>query len=240
MKVPARSGRSAVTKMASATRRAVVPRIRLGAALGSSLIARASYTRGMSTSETAARPHPEDHPGATRDLAQDGEFLARMARRWQLGAVRFALDVGAGAGDWGRLLLPHLAPEARMLGVDPEPASILEAHHRAEHAGVAGRLSYRLGDAEHLPFHDGVFDLVTCQTVLLHRRYPYAALHEMIRVLQPGGLVAVASPPGQGHDAIDERLPSWLAEAGLEGIVAAEDTAGGGVQYLVAGRRKAG
>jgi len=148
----------------------------------------------MSTSETAARPHSADYFGDTRDHWWNADFLALMAQRWQLGAVHFALDVGAGVGHWGRLVLPHLAPQARMIGVDREATWIREAHQRAERAGLADRLSYRLGDADHLPFHDGVFDLVTCQTVLIHMRDARVTLREMIRVLKPGGLVAVVEP----------------------------------------------
>jgi ubiquinone/menaquinone biosynthesis C-methylase UbiE len=179
----------------------------------------------MSTSEPAARPH---------------DLLALMARRWQLGSARFALEVGAGAGEWGRLLLPHLAPEARVIGVDREAASIHEAHRRAELAGMAGRLSYRLGDADRLPFHDGVFDLVTCQTAQIHVRDGRAMVREMIRVLQRGGLVAVATQLGEGQDAIGDLLPVWFAEAGLAGVAAETHAAGGGVRYLVSARKALG
>ncbi len=216
MSVPATRGRSAVTKMANATRRAVVPRIRLGAGLGSSLIAGASYTRAMSTSEPAPKPHSADYFGDTRDYWWNADFLALMAERWQLGSVRFALEVGAGVGHWGRLLLPHLAPEARVVGVDREATWIREAHLRAERAGVANRLSYRLGDADHLPFHDGVFDLVTCQTVLIHMRDARAALREMIRVVKPGGLVAVAEPNNLSNILV---LGSTLFHASPEVLV---------------------
>jgi len=80
------------------------------------------------------------------------------------------------------------------MGIDREPRWIGEAHRRAQAVGLADRLSYRLGDVAHIPFHDGVFDLVTCQTVLIHVADPRAVLREMMRVLKPGGLVAVAEP----------------------------------------------
>ena len=166
--------------------------IRLEDALGSSLIAGASYTRAMSTDP--AKPHSADYFGEPRDFWWNDDFVALMARRWRLADVHHALDVGAGVGHWGRLLLPHLAPGARMVGIDREDTWILEAHRRAEQAGFGDRLTYRLGDAAHIPFHDGVFDLVTCQTLLIHVADPRAVLREMMRVLAPGGLVAVVEP----------------------------------------------
>jgi SAM-dependent methyltransferase len=148
----------------------------------------------MATSGTPERPHSAEHFGEQRDFWWNDDFVTLMARRWRLDAVRLGLDVGAGVGHWGRVLLPHLAPGAHLVGIDREDAWILEAHRRAERAGLADRLTYRLGDAARIPFHDGVFDLVTCQTLLIHVPDPRAVLREMIRVLKPGGLVAVAEP----------------------------------------------
>ena len=172
----------------------------------------------MTASDTLqpAKPHSADYFGEQRDFWWNADFVELMAKRWRLGAVHSALDVGAGVGHWGRLLLPHLHPEARMTGIDREDAWILEAHRRAEEAGFGGRLTYRLGDAERIPFHDGVFDLVTCQTVLIHMRDPRAVLREMMRVLKPGGLVAVAEPNNLANILV---LGSTLFHADAERIL---------------------
>lgn len=187
----------------------------------------------MSSSDPAAKPHSAEYFGQQRDL------IALMARRWQLEAVHRALDVGAGVGHWGRLLLPHLAPEARVFGIDRQATSIRDAHQRAQRAGLEGRLGYRLGEAERIPFHDGVFDLVTGRMPLLHVRDPRAVVREMMRVLEPGGLCYFLV--GGGTEAEFERL--W----GVAGAVAREEAASlraeteraadGGVHYLVSGRK---
>ena len=39
-----------------------------------------------------------------------------------------------------------------------------------------------LADAEHLPFHDEVFDVVTAWSVIEHLRNPYLCIKEMVRV----------------------------------------------------------
>ena len=46
--------------------------------------------------------------------------------------------------------------------------------------------------AETLPFDDETFDMVTCQTLLMHVREPERVLGEMLRVTRPGGIVLVA------------------------------------------------
>lgn len=151
------------------------------------------------THPTPPKPHSADYFGDARDHWWNADFVELMARRWKLDQVTFALDVGSGVGHWGRVLAPHLAPGARMIGIDREDAWIREAHARAAQAGLGDRLSYRLGDAAKIPFHDDVFDLVTCQTVLIHVADPHAVLREMMRVVKPGGLVAVAEPNNRAN-----------------------------------------
>lgn len=148
----------------------------------------------MSTPDSPAKPHSAEYFGEQRDFWWNQDYVALLARRWRLDQVRMALDVGCGVGHWSRVILPHLPAEARLFGIDREPEWVKEAAARAERAGFGARTSYRIGEAEKIPFHDGLFDLVTCQTVLIHVRDPKAVLREMMRVLKPGGLLAVVEP----------------------------------------------
>ncbi|MHB8873451.1 MAG: class I SAM-dependent methyltransferase [Myxococcaceae bacterium] len=145
-------------------------------------------------SEEAKKPHSAEYFGESRDYWWNADFLRLMAERWELRSVRTVLDVGCGIGHWGRVLAKVLPPEARLTGVDREPKWVEEARARAAAAGLSGRFSYQQGDAGALPFPDASFDLVTCQTVLIHVPDPKAVLREMQRVLVPGGLLAVAEP----------------------------------------------
>jgi SAM-dependent methyltransferase len=140
-------------------------------------------------------PHSSQHLSlASRDFWWNPDFLDLMARRWRLAEVRRVLDVGAGVGHWGRLLLPRCHPNATLTGLDREPAWVEEATRRAAGLGLEGRTRFLRGEAGALPFPDGAFDLVTCQTLLLHVPDPAAVLRELRRVAAPGGLVAVAEP----------------------------------------------
>lgn len=128
--------------------------------------------------------------GSWRDLFWNRDFLDLIARRLELTRARDVLDVGCGAGHWGRALLPHLHEDARLVGADVEE-SFLEL---ARKAGDPRRTEYVVGRAEKLPFPDASFDLVTCQLVLIHVRDPAVALREMKRVLRPGGVLLAAEP----------------------------------------------
>lgn len=132
--------------------------------------------------------------GEWRDTWWNADFLELMARRWRLSEAKRVLDVGCGVGHWGRTLLPFLPPDAKISGVDHEPSFAEKANEKAAELGIAHRADYRGASIEALPFEDGTFDLVTCQTVLIHLPDVPAALREMKRVLKPGGLIAVAEP----------------------------------------------
>lgn len=138
--------------------------------------------------------HSAEYFGDTRDHWWNRDYLALLAKRWRLSEVRDALDVGCGVGHWGMLIGEQLPAEARVTGVDREPAWVAKAAERAAARGLGGRYRYLQGTAESLPFDDASFDLVTCQTVLIHVASPRAVLAEMVRVLRPGGVVAVCEP----------------------------------------------
>jgi SAM-dependent methyltransferase len=147
--------------------------------------------------------HSAEYFGDTRDDWYTDDFLALIAARWGLARVRSVLDVGCGAGHWGRVLARVLAPEARVTGIDREPTWVAVAAERARAAGYGARFSFQAGVAAAPPFPDDTFDLVTCQTVLIHCPDPAAVIAEMLRVTRPGGLVAVAEPNNVAGPLID-------------------------------------
>lgn len=143
-----------------------------------------------------SEPHSALYLTDARDLWWNGDFLALLAARAQLGSARRVLDVGAGHGHWTRTVARLVAPGAQVIGIEREPAWVDAA---AGGPDVAERtLLFRQGDAERLPFPDGTeadgFDVVTCQTVLIHMADPTAVVREMVRTLKPGGRLLLAEP----------------------------------------------
>ena len=98
---------------------------------------------------------------------------------------RRVLDVGCGTGRLARLLVERYG--CKVWGVDPEPAMIDVARER-----VPPGVGLKLGSAEDLPFKDDWFERVTMTLViqLVDRRRAFA---EALRVLQPGGRLAVVT-----------------------------------------------
>jgi ubiquinone/menaquinone biosynthesis C-methylase UbiE len=139
------------------------------------------------------KPHSADCFGDSRDFWWNRDFLELMGRRWGLAKIQSVLDVGCGVGHWGRCLAPFLPASCAMTGIDREPRWVEESTKRS--AALGNRpVSFVQGDAGALPFADASFDMVTCQTVLIHLHDPRVALAEMIRVLRPGGLLVLVEP----------------------------------------------
>lgn len=131
--------------------------------------------------------------GDWRDTWWHQDYLQLLATRLRLGEVRSVLDVGCGAGHWGHRISTLLEPGASIVGVDHEEAFLDAARERAKRF-PNHHFSYRQGDGMTLPFDDDSFDLVTCQTVLIHVADAKVVLGEMMRVGKPGGLVVAAEP----------------------------------------------
>jgi SAM-dependent methyltransferase len=157
-------------------------------------------------------PHSAHFFRAERDFWWNLDHIGVWARRVGLEDVRSVLDVGSGVGHWGRLLSHVLAPDATVVGIDREPRWVEEAAANAAEAGLADRFSYRLSGAEELPFEDESFDLVTCQTLLIHVADPRAVIDEMIRVTKRGGLVVASEP---NNRALTLMVTSLSAENSL-------------------------
>jgi ubiquinone/menaquinone biosynthesis C-methylase UbiE len=85
------------------------------------------------------------------------------------------LDAGCGDGGVARLIRERVR---EVVGVDVEPSGEWED---------GPGLTFRVADAEQLPFADATFDVVHSKDSLHHMESPERALVEYRRVLRPGG-----------------------------------------------------
>lgn len=138
--------------------------------------------------------HSIDYFGEQRDFWWNRDFLALLGQRWGLEKVNTVLDVGCDLGHWGQTLADILPRWAKVTGIDREDKWVEGARSRVQALNMADRFNYQSGVASELPFEDATFDMVTCQTLLIHVQNPLAVIKEMLRVLKPGGLLVVAEP----------------------------------------------
>jgi ubiquinone/menaquinone biosynthesis C-methylase UbiE len=111
-------------------------------------------------------------------------FLLAGGREWVCArATGDVLEVSIGTGR----NLPLYRPGVRLTGIDVSAAMLALARRRSAELGIAADL--RIGDAQALELPDSSFDTVVCTLALCSIPDPRAAVHEMKRVLRPGGRV---------------------------------------------------
>ena len=114
--------------------------------------------------------------------------MAQTLARIDLGRARDALDVGCGTGT----LLDAIARAARgsgaprLAGVDLSSGMLAVARDK-----LGRRAALAVADAAALPFPAARFDLALSSSAFHHWSEPLRALREMVRVLRPGGTVAI-------------------------------------------------
>jgi ubiquinone/menaquinone biosynthesis C-methylase UbiE len=110
-----------------------------------------------------------------------------------------ALDIATGTGFTALAFAPHVA---QVVGLDVSPGMLAQARKQAAEQGIANA-DFQEGEAEHMPFPDDSFDLVTCRIAPHHFLSIKKFLREVARVLKPGGrlLLADTSVPDNDPEA---------------------------------------
>ncbi len=132
----------------------------------------------------------------TSKVHAQGESLARLVELTNPQPTWVVLDVSTGAGHTALAFAPHVA---RVVAADLTP-QMLEAAEKLARQRQATNIEFRLADAQQLPFDNDYFNLVTNRIALHHYPDMRAAMHEMARVCQSGGLVALVDnivPPDE-------------------------------------------
>jgi len=163
------------------------------------------------------RNHPLDPAAAYQEVlvpALMEEWAPRVAAAAGIGPGDRVLDVACGTGVLTRAAAARAAPGGDVTGLDLDTGML----------AVAARVSppelrWQQGSATALPFADGSFDAVVSQFGLMFFPEPVVALREMMRVLRPGGRLAVAVWASLAD------TPAYAAEVALVDRIAGADAA---------------
>lgn len=126
-----------------------------------------------------------------RATTRERTFKERLLEQAGLAPQMDVLDLGSGTGTlaiWAK----QRAPEARIRGLDGDPAIIAQAVRKAARAGV--EIPFDEALSYELPYEDGSFDRVLSSLFFHHlvRRDKQRTIAEIVRVLRPGGELHVA------------------------------------------------
>ncbi|ASI68973.1 bifunctional demethylmenaquinone methyltransferase/2-methoxy-6-polyprenyl-1,4-benzoquinol methylase [Diaphorobacter nitroreducens] len=130
------------------------------------------------------------------DLMND-LMSAGLHRAWKAYTVMVAnlregdqvLDIAGGTGDLSLAFSKKVGATGRVVHTDINEAMLRVGRDRLINEGVV--LPTTVCDAEHLPFPDNHFDLVSVAFGLRNMTHKDAALREMCRVLKPRGRLLV-------------------------------------------------
>lgn len=133
----------------------------------------------------------------------------RRAARETLGldGEQLVLDVACGPGNFTHDYGEALQGKGFAVGLDVSPPMLA----RAVRDNSGERVAYLRADARDLPFADGTFDAVSCFAALYLVPEPFRVIDELVRVLAPGGRLAVLTSARSGLGVL--RLPEDLLGA---------------------------
>ncbi|KUH82379.1 MULTISPECIES: methyltransferase domain-containing protein [unclassified Mycobacterium] len=133
-------------------------------------------------------------PGRDKDRTRVADWL-----RLRPGCT--VLDIGCGPGNFTGWFGAQVFPDGLAVGVDASHQMLRRAV--ADNAGPG--VAYLRGDAENLPFADGVADATTCLAALYLINEPFQAIRELARVLKPGGRMVILTSLAPGGVSTSRR-----------------------------------
>ena len=101
------------------------------------------------------------------------------------------LDIAGGTGDLTYAFAKRVGPKGTVVLADINDSMLKVGRDRLADRGVAGNLEVIQANAEHLPFPDNEFDVVTIAFGLRNVTHKEQAIAEMHRVLKPGGRMLI-------------------------------------------------
>ena len=176
------------------------------------------------TSEKAKRvARVFDSVAARYDIMND-VMSAGLHRIWKAITIAQAnvrpghkvLDVASGTGDLALAFAKKVGVHGKVVMSDINAEMLQRGRNRLIDAGYP--IEAVVCDAEHLPFPDQEFDLVTVAFGLRNMTNKAAALQQMRRVIKPGGKLMVlefskvAAPLEKIYDVYSLKVLPWLGK----------------------------
>lgn len=127
------------------------------------------------------------------------------------------LDAGCGIGTHTLWLAEAVSPGGHVTGIDVSQECLVRAKETAAKSGLVAQVSFQYGNIGNLPFDDDAFDWVWSADTLwpVTGREPLPLVKELVRVVKPGGGVAILFWSYQrllpGHPLLEARLNATCA-----------------------------
>lgn len=117
------------------------------------------------------------------------------------------IDLGCGPAGVLDLLAERVGPSGQVMGLDFNPANVARAREFVVELGL-DNVRVVEGDARHTGLPPAALDLVHARTLLINLPEPQEVMTEMVRLVRPGGVVAVMEPDTAMTVCYPD-LPAW-------------------------------
>jgi ubiquinone/menaquinone biosynthesis C-methylase UbiE len=126
------------------------------------------------------------------------------------------LDVGCGIGIHTQTLAKAVSPSGHVTGLDISPEQIAYARENTRDSEMSQQVSFRKGDMRKLPFESDSFDWVWSMDCVGYAPLdPKPLIQELVRVVKPGGLIALLAWSSEqllpGYPELEARLRATTA-----------------------------
>ncbi|MBN1272380.1 MAG: class I SAM-dependent methyltransferase [Candidatus Aminicenantes bacterium] len=119
-------------------------------------------------------------------------LLHRVITDLEISPGSRGLDAGCGIGSQCLLLAEAVQKNGQVTGLDINPAFLDYARLRVRSTGLSGRINFKEGDIHALPFERESFDWLWSADCAGYREpNPLPLVQELIRVVKPGGFIAL-------------------------------------------------
>ncbi|MDJ0392666.1 methyltransferase domain-containing protein [Rhodococcus sp. G-MC3] len=174
------------------------------------LAQRLMRTRLYSAGYQIGRPIGLKVAGGAAALSRD-EDRGHISRQLCLRPGAVTLDIGCGPGNFTGWFGSQVFPDGLAVGVDASHEMLRRAV--ADNSGPS--VAYLRGDAECLPFADGIADAVSCLAALYLINEPFLAISEIARVLKPGGRIVILTSHAPGGTRTGVRASMMQSVGGV-------------------------
>jgi demethylmenaquinone methyltransferase/2-methoxy-6-polyprenyl-1,4-benzoquinol methylase len=138
-----------------------------------------------------------DRWGSILSFGQDPRWRRFLVAQTEAGPTDTVLDVATGTAAVALELVRQ--KDCFVVGIDQSPGMLDAGRRRVALAAATRKVRLQQGDARELPFEDGRFDALTFTYLLRYVDDPRSTLHELTRVVRPGGTIA----------ALEFGVPPW-------------------------------
>jgi len=177
----------------------------------------------------APLPDRYDRLAEVLSMGQNGRWRRAMISKVSVPGGGTILDVASGTAGVAIQLAGRNG--ARVVGVDLTEQMLRRGVRNVTGASLGERIALVAGRAEQLPFPDATFDALTFTYLLRYVPDPQAALHELARVVRPGGTMASLEFLRPPSPAV---RPAWWLYTRL--VLPLAGLATGGPDWLAVGR----